>query len=134
MTCTSHGMSPDVERAHPRFVRAYVEEEHTEQHERRADEEEHRHLHRRVLLRDALRRTPYEHHQVRGHDDHLAEHEKEEHVAHEERPRDAPDDDEEEDEILLDAFFDVPRAKDRRKPDDARESSMGSEMPSTPSA
>ena len=85
----------EVERAHPRLVRAHIEEEHTEQHECRADEEEHRHLHRRVLLRDAFRRAPDEHHQVRGHDDHLAEHEKEEHVAHEERPRNAPDDDEE---------------------------------------
>ena len=115
----------EVERAHPRLVRAHIEEEHTEQHECRADEEEHRHLHRRVLLRDAFRRAPDEHHQVRGHDDHLAEHEKEEHVAHEERPRNAPDDDEEEDEILLDAFLDVPRAKDRREPDDAREKQHG---------
>ena len=105
---SSGGECLKVERPHPGLVRAHVEKEHTDEHERRADEEENGHLHRRVFLRHALGRAPDHHHQIRGDDDHLTEDEEEEKVSHEECPRDTRDHDEQEDEVLLDPLFHMP--------------------------
>ena len=49
------------------------------------------------------------------------EDEEEEEIAHEECARDAGNHDEEQNKILLDALFDVPRTVDGGKPHDARE-------------
>ena len=105
---SSGGECLKVERPHPGLVRTHVEKEHADEHERRADEEENGHLHRRVFLRHALGRAPDHHHQIRGDDDHLTENEEEEEVAHEECSRDTRDHDEQEDEVLLDPLFHMP--------------------------
>ena len=112
------GKRLEVERTHPRLIRTHVQEEHAEQHERRTDKEEDRHLHRRVLFAHTLRRSPDEHHEICRNDDHLAEYEEEEEVAHEERPRNARNHDEQEHKVLLHTLFKMPRTVDGGKSHD----------------
>lgn len=101
---------------HPCRESVDVQQDDTDEHECGADEQENRHLHRRLGFRDPLGGSPDQHHDVGRYDNHFAKEQEEEEIAREKRARHACDEDEQQDEIFLRPMLDAPRREDCSNP------------------